>query len=117
MISITMLDQRVLRLLDDLGGVLDGRGFKLLPVCAESWSASLRVSRPLWSGSCVGSVSLEPDVRRTRKGQARVLEIVDVVARELDAGQLEEPRPADALDPLAEALELLRRWRRRPPRC
>ncbi len=43
---------------------------------------------------------------RPRVGQAGVLEIVDVVARELDAGQLEESRPADPLDPFAHALEL-----------
>ena len=36
-----------------------------------------------------------------------MLEIVDVVASELDAGQLEEFRPSNALDPLAHALILL----------
>ena len=37
-----------------------------------------------------------------------MLEVVDVVPGELDAGQLEELRPADPVDPLAHALELLR---------
>src|SRR6266496_5343952 len=43
-------------------------------------------------------------MRRAGKGQASVLEVVNVIAGELDPGQLEEARPADTFDPLAQAL-------------
>ena len=43
---------------------------------------------------------------RTRIRQPCVLEVVDVMTGKLKAGQLEEPRPADTLDPLADPLVL-----------
>src|ERR1035437_2409541 len=49
---------------------------------------------------------LEAYMGRPRVGQPCMCEIVDVVTRELDAGQLEEARPADSFDPFAHALEL-----------
>ena len=49
-----------------------------------------------------------PDVCRPRKRHARVFEIVNVVARELKAGQLKESRPANAIDPLANAFVFAR---------
>src|SRR4030043_1003024 len=45
-------------------------------------------------------------VQRPLVGFAGVPEVVDMVLGELDARELEEPRPADPLDPLAHALVL-----------
>src|SRR5574341_375658 len=46
------------------------------------------------------------DVYGTLEAQPGVPEVVDVLLGERDPGLLEEPGPADALDPLAHALEL-----------
>src|ERR1035437_10044198 len=43
-------------------------------------------------------------VRRPGKGQAGMFEVVNVIASELDAGQLKETGPPDALDPLSQTL-------------
>ncbi len=51
---------------------------------------------------------LEPQVSRGMVRQPGVLEVVDVVLGELDAGKFEEPLPPDAIDPLADSLEATR---------
>src|ERR1039458_10903764 len=59
----------------------------------------------------IGEGASIPNVRRPCVRQRRMLKVINVIPRKLKPGQLEEARPADALDPLAHPLVSARVFR------